>query len=55
LPQPGEGSANPTDDRWWQHSKHIYAIDMGMLALLSLAYVAYIRWHIRSSAEETEP
>jgi ABC transport system ATP-binding/permease protein len=37
----------PTDDRWWQHSKHIYLFDMGMLALLSVAYVVYIRWHIR--------
>jgi ABC transport system ATP-binding/permease protein len=37
----------PTDDRWWQHSKHIYLFDMGMLALLSLAYIVYIRWHIR--------
>lgn len=37
----------PTDDRWWQHSKHIYVFDMAMLAALSIAYVTYIRWHIR--------
>jgi ABC-type multidrug transport system ATPase subunit len=37
----------PTDDRWWQHSKHIYLFDMFMLAALSVAYCAYIRWHIR--------
>lgn len=37
----------PTDDRWWQHSKHIYLFDMFMLAALSVAYLSYIRWHIR--------
>jgi ABC-type multidrug transport system ATPase subunit len=37
----------PTDDRWWQHSKHIYVFDMAMLAVLSVAYAAYVRWHIR--------
>jgi ABC-type multidrug transport system ATPase subunit len=37
----------PTDDRWWQHSKHIYVFDMFMLAALSVAYCVYIRWHIR--------
>lgn len=37
----------PTDDRWWQHSKHIYVFDMAMLAALSVAYTVYIRWHIR--------
>jgi hypothetical protein len=37
----------PTDDRWWQLSKHIYVFDMAMLAVLSVAYAAYVRWHIR--------
>ncbi|PIB76392.1 ABC transporter ATP-binding protein [Mycobacterium celatum] len=37
----------PTNDRWWQHTKHIYVIDMAMLAALSIAYTVYIRWHIR--------
>jgi ABC transport system ATP-binding/permease protein len=37
----------PTADRWWQHSKHIYVIDMAMLAGLSVAYTCFIRWHIR--------
>ncbi|OBI45341.1 ABC transporter ATP-binding protein [Mycobacterium kyorinense] len=37
----------PTEDRWWQHSKHIFVIDMLMLAALSVAYGLYIRWHIR--------
>ncbi len=37
----------PTDDRWWQHSKHIYVFDMAMLAVLSVAYGCYIRWNIR--------
>ncbi|OBF94396.1 ABC transporter ATP-binding protein [Mycobacterium sp. 852002-51163_SCH5372311] len=37
----------PTDDPIWQHSKHIYLLDMFMLALLSVGYMVYIRWHIR--------
>jgi ABC transport system ATP-binding/permease protein len=37
----------PTNDPIWQHSKHIYLFDMFMLAALSVAYGAYIRWHIR--------
>ncbi|HZU46787.1 MAG TPA: FHA domain-containing protein [Mycobacterium sp.] len=37
----------PTDDRWWQHSKHIYVFDMAMLAVLSVFYAGYVRWHIR--------
>jgi ABC transport system ATP-binding/permease protein len=37
----------PTDDPIWQHSKHIYVFDMGMLALLSLFYASYVRWNIR--------
>src|SRR6185312_8425308 len=37
----------PTDDPIWQHKKHIYALDMFMLAALSVAYSVYIRWHIR--------
>jgi ABC transport system ATP-binding/permease protein len=37
----------PTNDPIWQHSKHIYLFDMGMLALLSLLYAAYVRWNIR--------
>ncbi|BBY07385.1 ABC transporter ATP-binding/permease protein [Mycobacterium noviomagense] len=37
----------PTDDRWWQHSKHIYVFDMAMLAVLSVVYAGYVRWHIR--------
>jgi ABC transport system ATP-binding/permease protein len=37
----------PTNDALWQHSKHIYLFDMGMLAALSLLYAGYIRWSIR--------
>jgi ABC transport system ATP-binding/permease protein len=37
----------PTNDPVWQHSKHIYLFDMGMLALLSLFYASYVRWNIR--------
>ncbi len=37
----------PTDDRWWQHSKHIFLFDMAMLIVLSVLYAGYIRWNIR--------
>ncbi len=37
----------PTNDGLWQHSKHIFLFDMGMLVLLSLAYSLFVRWHIR--------
>jgi ABC-type multidrug transport system ATPase subunit len=37
----------PTNDPIWQHSKHIYLFDMGMLAALSLFYAGYVRWNIR--------
>ena len=37
----------PTNDPIWQHSKHIFLFDMGMLAVLSLFYAGYVRWSIR--------
>ncbi len=37
----------PTGDALWQHSKHIFLLDMFMLTLLSAVYAGYIRWHIR--------
>ncbi len=37
----------PTNDPIWQHSKHIFFFDMGMLAALSLFYAGYVRWSIR--------
>ncbi len=37
----------PTNDPIWQYSKHIFLFDMAMLVFLSIAYSAYIRWHIR--------
>ncbi|HEY2086812.1 MAG TPA: ATP-binding cassette domain-containing protein [Mycobacterium sp.] len=37
----------PTNDPIWQHSKHIFLLDMGMLAALSLFYAGYVRWSIR--------
>jgi ABC-type multidrug transport system ATPase subunit len=37
----------PTNDPIWQHSKHIFLFDMGMLAALSLFYSGYVRWSIR--------
>ncbi|MGH3597045.1 MAG: FHA domain-containing protein [Mycobacterium sp.] len=37
----------PTNDALWQHSKHVFVFDMFMLALLSVVYGVYIRWHIR--------
>ncbi|MEE6178477.1 ATP-binding cassette domain-containing protein [Mycobacterium sp. 050134] len=37
----------PTNDPIWQHSVHILLFDLGMLALLSVAYTGFVRWHIR--------
>ncbi|OBK32559.1 ABC transporter ATP-binding protein [Mycobacterium sp. 1245111.1] len=37
----------PTNDPIWQHSKHIYLLDMAMLAVLSVFYAGYVRWSIR--------
>jgi ABC transport system ATP-binding/permease protein len=37
----------PTNDSIWQHSKHIFLLDMAMLALLSVFYAGFVRWHIR--------
>ena len=37
----------PTNDSIWQHSKHIFLLDMAMLAVLSCFYSLYVRWHIR--------
>jgi ABC transport system ATP-binding/permease protein len=37
----------PTNDPIWQHSKHIFLLDMGMLAALSVLYSGYVRWSIR--------
>ncbi len=37
----------PTNDPIWQHSKHIFLLDMGMLVALSLFYAGYVRWSIR--------
>jgi ABC transport system ATP-binding/permease protein len=37
----------PTNDPIWQHSKHIYVLDMAMLAALSVFYTGYVRWSIR--------
>ncbi|BBX65507.1 ABC transporter ATP-binding/permease protein [Mycobacterium saskatchewanense] len=37
----------PTNDPIWQHSVHILLFDLGMLALLSIAYTGFVRWHIR--------
>jgi hypothetical protein len=36
-----------TADPLWQHSKHIYLLDMGMLAVLSVCYSAVVWWKIR--------
>jgi ABC transport system ATP-binding/permease protein len=37
----------PTNDPIWQHSKHIFFLDMAMLAALSIFYAGYVRWSIR--------
>ena len=47
LPEPGAGPQIPTKDPIWQHSKHIFLFDMGMLVALSLFYAGFVRWRIR--------
>lgn len=37
----------PTNDPLWQHSVHILLFDLAMLALLSIGYAGFVRWHIR--------
>jgi ABC-type multidrug transport system ATPase subunit len=37
----------PTNDPIWQHSQHIFFLDLGMLVALSLFYGGYVRWRIR--------
>jgi ABC-type multidrug transport system ATPase subunit len=37
----------PTNDPIWQHSKHIFVFDMLMLAVISIGYTGFVRWHIR--------
>ncbi len=36
-----------TKDPLWQHSKHIYVLDMSMLVVLSLVYGSAVWWKIR--------
>ena len=36
-----------TKDPLWQHSDHIFILDMTMLVLLSAAYAGVVRWKIR--------
>jgi ABC-type multidrug transport system ATPase subunit len=36
-----------TKDPLWQHSQHIYLLDMGMLSVLSVVYGAVVWWKIR--------
>jgi ABC transport system ATP-binding/permease protein len=34
-------------DRLWQHTPHLWLLDMGMLAALSVIYGGFVRWKIR--------
>jgi ABC-type multidrug transport system ATPase subunit len=34
-------------DRWWEHTASSWLFDMAMLAVLSVAYVGFVRWKIR--------
>jgi ABC transport system ATP-binding/permease protein len=34
-------------DQFWQHTRHFWLLDMGMLAGLSLFYAGFVRWKIR--------
>lgn len=37
----------PTNDPIWQHSTHVMLFDLAMLAVLSMGYTGFVRWHIR--------
>lgn len=37
-------------DRHWEHNAGTWLFDMGMLALISIAYLALVRWRIRLKA-----
>jgi ABC transport system ATP-binding/permease protein len=34
-------------DQFWQHTRHFWLLDMGMLAGLTLFYACFVRWKIR--------
>lgn len=34
-------------DHWWEHRGSIWWFDIGMLSLLSLGYLSFVRWKIR--------
>ncbi|WIM88817.1 ATP-binding cassette domain-containing protein [Candidatus Mycobacterium wuenschmannii] len=34
-------------DQFWQHTKHFWLLDMGMLAGLTVFYACFVRWKIR--------
>ena len=34
-------------DQFWQHTKHFWLLDMGMLAGLAVIYACFVRWKIR--------
>jgi ABC transport system ATP-binding/permease protein len=34
-------------DQFWQHTRHFWLLDMGMLAALTVVYACFVRWRIR--------
>ena len=34
-------------DQFWQHTRHFWLLDMGMLAGLTVSYACFVRWKIR--------
>ncbi|MDT5255338.1 MAG: transport system ATP-binding/permease protein [Mycobacterium sp.] len=34
-------------DQFWQHTRHFWLLDMGMLAALTVVYACFVRWKIR--------
>jgi ABC transport system ATP-binding/permease protein len=34
-------------DQFWQHTRHFWLLDMGMLAGLTVLYACFVRWNIR--------
>jgi hypothetical protein len=34
-------------DQFWQHTRHFWLLDMGMLAALTVSFGLFVRWKIR--------
>jgi hypothetical protein len=37
----------PPQDQFWQHTRHFWLLDMGMLAGLTVSFACFVRWKVR--------